>query len=80
MVDPPPADASPIPGLEVAGEVAALGEGCTKWQLGDRVCALVAGGGYAQYCIAHEDIALPSMNLTLMLYANRAQFCFWSPG
>ncbi|WPC97430.1 NAD(P)H-quinone oxidoreductase [Proteus terrae] len=61
---PPPADASPIPGLEVAGEVVALGENCTKWQLGDRVCALVAGGGYAQYCIAHEDIALPSMNLT----------------
>lgn len=61
---PPPEDASPIPGLEVAGEVMALGEGCTKWQLGDRVCALVAGGGYAQYCIAHEDIALPSMNLT----------------
>ena len=61
---PPPEDASPIPGLEVAGEVVALGEGCTKWQLGDRVCALVAGGGYAQYCIAHEDIALPSMNLT----------------
>lgn len=61
---PPPADASPIPGLEVAGEVVALGESCTKWQLGDRVCALVAGGGYSQYCIAHEDIALPSMNLT----------------
>ncbi len=61
---PPPADASPIPGLEVAGEVVAVGDGCTKWQLGDRVCALVAGGGYAQYCIAHEDIALPSMSLT----------------
>lgn len=61
---PPPADASPIPGLEVAGEVVALGENCTKWQLGERVCALVAGGGYAQYCIAHEDIVLPSMNLT----------------
>ncbi|NBM56568.1 NAD(P)H-quinone oxidoreductase [Proteus vulgaris] len=61
---PPPADASPIPGLEVSGEVVALGESCTKWQLGDRVCALVAGGGYSQYCIAHEDIALPSMNLT----------------
>lgn len=61
---PPPADASPIPGLEVAGEVVAVGDGCTKWQLGDRVCALVAGGGDAQYCIAHEDIALPSMSLT----------------
>lgn len=61
---PPPADASPIPGLEVAGEVVALGEHCTRWQLGDRVCALVAGGGYAQYCIAHEDIVLPSMTLS----------------
>lgn len=61
---PPPADASPIPGLEIAGEVVALGEGCTHWKLGDRVCALVAGGGYAQYCLVHEDIALPSMEMS----------------
>lgn len=61
---PPPSDASPIPGLEVAGEVVKLGAGCTKWNIGDRVCALVAGGGYAQYCLAHEDIALPSLRLS----------------
>lgn len=61
---PPPADASPILGLEVAGSVVALGEGCHRWKLGDRVCALVAGGGYAQYCLVHEDIALPSMNMS----------------
>lgn len=61
---PPPADASPIPGLEIAGEIVALGDGCSQWKLGDRVCALVAGGGYAQYCLVHEDIALPSMNMS----------------
>lgn len=61
---PPPADASPILGLEIAGEVVKLGEHCTKWAIGDRVCALVAGGGYAEYCLVHEDIALPSQGLT----------------
>ena len=61
---PPPADASPIPGLEIAGEVVALGDSCTHWKVGDRVCALVAGGGYAQYCLVHEDIALPSMKMS----------------
>src|SRR3954451_15431549 len=49
---PPPPGASDLPGLEVAGEVAALGEGVRKYKLGDRVMSLVAGGGYAQYCIA----------------------------
>jgi NADPH2:quinone reductase len=49
---PPPKTASPILGLEVAGVVAALGEGVTGWALGDTVCALVNGGGYAQYCVA----------------------------
>ncbi|AWF42308.1 NAD(P)H quinone oxidoreductase, PIG3 family protein [Proteus mirabilis] len=61
---PPPADASPILGLEIAGEVVKLGEHCTKWAIGDRVCALVAGGGYAEYCLVHEDIALPSQGLS----------------
>src|SRR5580700_4290899 len=46
---PPPAGASPIPGLEVAGEIAALGSAVRDWQVGDLVCALLAGGGYAQY-------------------------------
>ena len=56
---PPPAGAPDIPGLEIAGEVAALGSGVTRWKVGDAVCALVAGGGYAQYCLAHASHALP---------------------
>jgi NADPH2:quinone reductase len=49
---PPPKGASDIPGLEVAGTVAALGEGVQGWRVGDRVCALVVGGGYATLCVA----------------------------
>ena len=45
---PPPPDASPVPGLEVAGRIAALGEGVTQWKIGDEVCALTPGGGYAE--------------------------------
>ena len=58
---PPPEDASPIPGLEVAGQVVAVGEQCTALQVGDRVCALTHGGGYASHAIAREDhcLALP---------------------
>jgi putative PIG3 family NAD(P)H quinone oxidoreductase len=56
---PPPKGATDIPGLEVAGEVAALGQGVKRWKLGDKVCALVVGGGYAQYCLAFESHALP---------------------
>ena len=54
----PPA-ATDIPGLEVAGEVAATGPGVTRWKAGDAICALVNGGGYAQYCIAAEPVTLP---------------------
>ncbi|MEK7843870.1 MAG: alcohol dehydrogenase catalytic domain-containing protein, partial [Pseudomonadota bacterium] len=56
---PPPAGAPTIPGLEIAGEVAALGAGATRFNVGDKVCALVAGGGYAEYCVVHESNALP---------------------
>jgi len=56
---PPPKGATDIPGLEVAGEVVALGPNATRWKLGDRVMALVVGGGYAQYCLAHESACLP---------------------
>ena len=58
---PPPEDASPIPGLEVAGRVVAVGEHCTTLKMGDRVCALTHGGGYASHAIAREDhcLALP---------------------
>lgn len=61
---PPPEDASPIMGLEVSGTVVAMADDVTQWQIGDRVCALVAGGGYAEYCLVHQDIALPLGNLT----------------
>ncbi len=56
---PPPKGATDIPGLEIAGEVAALGPEVTRWKLGDKVCALVVGGGYSQYCLAYESHALP---------------------
>jgi putative PIG3 family NAD(P)H quinone oxidoreductase len=56
---PPPPGASDLPGLEIAGEVVALGAGVSRYKLGDKVMSLVSGGGYAQYCIAHESIAMP---------------------
>ena len=56
---PPPKGASDIPGLEVSGIVVALGEAVTRYQLGDVICALVPGGGYAEYCTVHETNALP---------------------
>ena len=62
---PPPPGASDLPGLEVAGEVVALGSEARRYRLGDRVCALVAGGGYAQFCAVDERTALPiPANLT----------------
>lgn len=56
---PVPPDASPIIGLEVAGEIAALGAGVKQWQVGDKVCALTNGGGYAEYCCAPMGQVLP---------------------
>lgn len=56
---PPPPDASPLPGLEIAGEVAACGAEAKMWKVGDRVCALAHGGGYAEYCVVPEVQALP---------------------
>ena len=55
---PPPEGASEILGLEMAGVVEEIGGDVTKWQAGDRVCALLAGGGYAEYCTIHEDMAM----------------------
>jgi putative PIG3 family NAD(P)H quinone oxidoreductase len=55
---PPPPGASDLPGLEIAGEVVALGTGASKHKLGDKVMSLVAGGGYAQYCIAQDAQAI----------------------
>src|ERR1700726_3736486 len=56
---PPPPGASDIPGLEIAGEVVALGAEIRRWKRGDQVMALVGGGGYAEFCLAHESHALP---------------------
>jgi NADPH2:quinone reductase len=56
---PPPKDADPHLGLEVAGTVAACGKEVAAWHVGDKVCALVNGGGYAEYCLAPEGQCLP---------------------
>ena len=55
----PPPGASDLPGLECSGHVAAVGPGVTRWQIGDAVCALLPGGGYAEYVATHADHALP---------------------
>jgi NADPH2:quinone reductase len=56
---PPPPGASPIPGLEIAGEIVAVGDGVAAALLGQKVCALVSGGGYAEYCLAKAGHCLP---------------------
>jgi NADPH:quinone reductase len=56
---PPPPGAPPTPGLEIAGTVAATGGGASRFALGDRLCALVPGGGYAEYCVVAEANAMP---------------------
>src|SRR5438093_2116296 len=56
---PPPPGASDIPGLEIAGTIEALGADVRDWRVGDPVCALVAGGGYAEYCLAPAPQCLP---------------------
>ena len=58
-VYPPPPGASPLPGLEVSGEVVAVGDGVMRELLGQKMCALVPGGGYAQYCLAPAATCLP---------------------
>src|SRR4051812_15721329 len=64
---PPPKGAPDIPGLEIAGEVVALGDNVRRWKRGDKVMALVIGGGYAEYCLAHESHALPiPQNLSML--------------
>ena len=63
---PPPPGASDLPGLEIAGEVVAVGSGTTRHKIGDKVMSLVAGGGYAQYCLAQDAQAMtvpPSLSM-----------------
>ena len=56
---PPPPGASPLPGLEVSGTIVAVGDGLPREYIGERYCALVSGGGYAEYCLAHIGHCLP---------------------
>jgi NADPH2:quinone reductase len=63
---PPPPGAPDVPGLEIAGEIVALGSGVKRWKIGDEVMALVIGGGYAEYCLAHEGHALPISTLSII--------------
>jgi putative PIG3 family NAD(P)H quinone oxidoreductase len=65
----PPHGASPVPGLEISGEVAAHGPDALRYRIGDRVCALVPGGGYAQYCVVDETNALPVPSALTMVEA-----------
>jgi NADPH:quinone reductase len=77
----PPASASPLPGLECAGHVAAVGPGVVRWNVGDAVCALLPGGGYAEYALTNEAHALPvPMGMTLRDAACLPETCFtvWS--
>jgi len=57
---PPPPGASPLLGLEVAGKVVARADDVSQWNIGDTVCALTSGGGYAEYCVAHASHCLPA--------------------
>ncbi len=78
---PPPPGASPILGLEVAGTVAALGAGVSEWRVGDRVTALVPGGGYAEYCVAPASHALPvpdGLDLTQAAALPETWFTVWA--
>ena len=78
---PPPPGASDIPGLEVSGLVAAVGPGVDGWTAGDRVCALVAGGGYASRCVAPAPQCLPvpaALDLTAAAAVPETFFTVWS--
>ncbi|MFC3085260.1 NAD(P)H-quinone oxidoreductase [Tabrizicola soli] len=77
----PPPSASPLPGLECSGTVVEVGPGATRWQIGDQVCALLPGGGYAEYAATHEAHALPvPRGLSLREAACLPETCFtvWS--
>jgi NADPH2:quinone reductase len=74
---PPPKGAPDIPGLEIAGEIVALGDNVTRWKQGDKVMALVVGGGYAEYCLAHEGHALRiPQNLSMAEAGAIPETCF----
>jgi NADPH:quinone reductase len=77
----PPANASPLPGLEGSGTVVEVGPGVTRWKIGDQVCALLPGGGYAEYAVCHEGHALPiPAGVSMRDAAGLPETCFtvWS--
>lgn len=78
---PPPPGVTDIPGLELAGTVAAVGPGVTRWRIGDAVCALVAGGGYAEYCTVPEPQCLPvpaSLSMVEAAALPETSFTVWT--
>lgn len=78
---PPPPGASDIPGLEVSGTVAAVGAGVNDWRIGDQVCALVSGGGYATLCVAPVPQCLPppaNLNLVSAAAIPETFFTVWT--
>ncbi len=78
---PPPKGASPYLGLEVSGTISAVGQGVSSWQIGDAVCALTPGGGYAQYCLVSADHCLPIPKGLDMLQASvlpETYFTVWA--
>lgn len=77
----PPPNASPLPGLECSGTVVEMGPGVSRWKIGDQVCALLPGGGYAEYAVTQETHALPiPKGLSLREAACLPETCFtvWS--
>ncbi len=78
---PPPPGASDIPGLEIAGTIAEVGAEVRRWHRGDRVCALVSGGGYAEYCVAPAPQCLPvprGMDFTAAAAIPETYFTVWT--
>ena len=78
---PPPRGASDIPGLEIAGRIAAVGREVSQWKAGDAVCALVTGGGYAEYCLAPAAQCLPvpkGLDMTQAAALPETFFTVWS--
>src|SRR6201994_3134386 len=74
---PPPPGASDLPGLEIAGEVVAVGSNARKHKIGDKVMSLVAGGGYAQYCIAQDAQAITVPSTLSMTEGGRGAVDPW---
>ena len=74
---PPPPGVTDIPGLEASGTIVAIGSGVQRWKVGDQVCALLSGGGYAEYAVAEESICLPiPEGLSLIDAAALPETCF----